>query len=143
MNADSITLLGECTENIHLSLSTIDRLLPSIKNRNLRERLQENAKDQEFLRSHACNLLHRYGGQEKLPSPFRKSMTQLKNDARLAAKNDDTTIAYLVAEGCDWGVKSLSRCQNRHCMADPDALQLSQELIRCQEGLSARLRPFL
>lgn len=143
MHADSIALLGECTAKIDLSLSTIDRLLPNIKDRNLRFRLQESAEDQKFLHSHACALLSRYGGREKLPGTFQKSMMQLKNSTRLAVKNDDTTIAYLVAEGCDLGVKSLSRCQNRHCMATPDALQLSQELIRCQEGLSARLRPYL
>ena len=143
MHADSIALLGECTTKIDLSLSTIDRLLPSIKDRNLRCRLQESAENQKFLRSHACALLKHYGGSEKLPSSFVQGITQLKNSTRLAIRNDDTTIAYLVAEGCDRGVKSLSRSQNRHCMADPDAIQLSQELIRCQDGLSARLRPYL
>lgn len=143
MHTDSIALLGECTAKINLSLSTIDRLLPSIKDRNLRYRLQESAEDQRFLRNHACALLKNYGGSERSPSALVQGMTQLKTSTRLALRNDDTTIAYLVAEGCDQGVKSLSRSQNRHCMADPDAIQLSQELIRCQDGLSARLRPYL
>ena len=143
MQADSIALLGECTAKIDLSLSAIDRLLPNIKDRNLRERLQEHMADQKFLRIHACTLLNCYGGREKSPGAWQKGLSRLKYNARLALRNDDTTIAYLVAENCDSGVKHLSRCQNRHCAAAPDAIQISQELIRCQEGLSARLRPFL
>ena len=143
MHTDSIALLGECTAKIDLSLSTIHSVLPSIKDRNLRQRLQDNAEDQRQLHDHACALLQRYGGKEKPSGDLRKRMTHLKNSARLALRHDDTTIAYLVADGCDLGVKALSRVQNRHSTADPDAIQLSQELIRCQEGLSARMRPYL
>ena len=143
MHADTIALLKECTAGIDLTLSTINDLLPSTKDRNLRQRLQDNAADQKQLRDHACALLHRCGGKEKSPGTWLMGMTHLKNSARMAVRGDDTTIAYLVADGCDLGIKALSRSQNRHCMADPAAIQLSQELIRCQEGLSARLRPYL
>lgn len=143
MHADSIALLGECTSNIDLSLSTIHGLLPGIKDRNLRYRLQEHTEDQQLLRTHACALLQQYGGREKLTRPLRKNLARLRNSTRMAIRGDDTTIAYLVAENCDAGVKGLSRSLNRHCTADSEALLLSQELIRCQEGLSARLRPFL
>jgi len=143
MHRHSIALLGECTANIDLSLSTIGGLLPDTKNRSLRRSLQEYAEDQQLLRSHACKLLQQYGGFAKAPRPLQKGMIKLKNSTRMALRSDDSTIAYLVAEGCDLGVKDLSRSLNRHHSADSEALRLSQELIRCQEGLSARLRPFL
>lgn len=143
MHTDSIALLGECTAKIDLSLSTIQGLLPSTKDRTLRHRLQENAEHQQQLRSHACALLQQYGGAEKTPSSLQLGLTQLKNSARMAVRSDDTTIADLVADGCDLGVRHLSRSLNRHSMAAPEVLQLSQELIRCQEGLSTRLRSFL
>ena len=143
MHTDSIALLGACTAKLDLSLSTIHSVLPNIKDRDLRRRLQDNAEDQRQLRDHACALLQRYGGQKKPSGELRKRITHMKNSARMALRSDDTMIAYLVADGCDFGVKSLSRVQNRHSMADPDAIQLSQAVIRCQEGLSARMRPYL
>ena len=88
-------------------------------------------------------LSQNYGAPEKLPSPMAKGMAWLKTNTRMAIRGDDTTAAYLVADGCDMGVKSLSRSRNRYSMASQDAIELAQELIRCEEQLSAGLRPYL
>lgn len=143
MQQDTISLLGDCTAGIEMAVSTIDGLLPDIKDRRLRQKLQDSMEDHNHLRKQACDLLARYGGHEKAPGAMAKSMAWLKTNTRMAIKSDDTTAAYLVADGCDMGVKSLSRSRNRYSMANEDAINLAQELIRCEENLSAGLRPYL
>jgi len=143
MRDDTIHLLGDCTAGIDMAMSTMDGLLPEIKDRTLRQKLRESMHDHSRLRSQSISLLQNYGAPEKLPSPMAKGMAWLKTNTRMAIRGDDTTAAYLVADGCDTGVKSLSRSRNRYSMASQDAIELAQELIRCEEQLSAGLRPYL
>ena len=143
MHEDSIQLLGDCTAGIEMAVSTIDGLLPEIHDRTLRQKLQTSLQEHQHLRDQTRSLLQQYGGQEKSPSPMAKGMAWLKTNTRMAVGGDDTTAAYLVADGCDMGVKSLSRSCNRCAGATPQAIALAQELIRCEEKLSAGLRPYL
>lgn len=140
---DSIHLMGDCTAGIEMAVSTIDGLLPEIHDRTLRQKLQAGLQEHQSLRDRTVSLLQQYGGQEKAPGPMAKGMAWLKTNTRMAMGGDDTTAAYLVADGCDLGVKSLSRSRNRYAGAAPQAIELAQELIRCEERLSAGLRPYL
>ena len=143
MHKDTIELLGDCTAGIDMAVSTINGLLPNTKDRTLRQKMQGSKEDHEHLRKQACQLLHQYGAAEKSPPAMAKGMAWLKTNTRMALKSDDTTVAYLVVDGCDMGVRSLSKSRNRYSMADTDAINLAQELIRCEESLSAGLRPYL
>ncbi len=142
MREDTIHLLGDCTAGIQLAISTMDGLMPEIRDRALRARLRESMEDHRQLRQQTVSMLRQYGAREKDPGPMAKSMSWLKTNTRMAIGGDDTTAAYLVADGCDTGVKNLCRSRNRYCMASQAAVELTQALIRCEEQLSAELRPF-
>lgn len=143
MHEDTIALLGACTAGIDLAVAAMDGLLPAIGDHRLRQKLHESVEDHRLLRGHACRLLAQYGGKEQPPTPAARGMNWLKTNVRMALGGDDTTAAYLVADGCDAGVRTLSKSRNRYCLANTDALLLTQELIRCEESLSASLRPYL
>lgn len=143
MHEDTIHLLGDCTAGIDMAVSTIDGILPNVKDQILRRKLRDSIQTHQMLRDQTLTLLNQCGGQAKAPSPMAKSMAWLKTNARMAAGGDDTTVAYLVADGCDMGVKSLCRSRNRHAGADKDAKALAEQLIDCEEKLSASMRPFL
>ena len=142
MHEDTIHLLGDCTAGIALAVATMDGLLPDIQNRELRRRLEESLQDHQQLQTRSLALLARYGGQEKPPNPMRRGMVWLKTGAHTALRGDDTTAASLVADGCDTGIKSLCRSQNRYPAAHRDAVEVTRQLIACEEKLSAGLRPF-
>ena len=142
MREDTIHLLGDCTAGIEMALSTMDGLMQDIKDRALRQKLRESMQDHRDLRKQTVSMLRQYGAAEKPANPMAKSMAWLKTNTRMAMGGDDTTAAYLVADNCDSGVKSLCRSQNRYCMANQAAVELAQALIRCEERLSTELRPF-
>lgn len=143
MNQDTISLLGDCTAGIDMAISTMDGVLPSVKDQTLRKKIQESVKSHQSLRKQTVDCLHRYGAEEKGSNPMAKGMSWLKTNTKLAFGGDDTTVAYLVADGCDMGVKSLCRSRNRYASADEEAKFLAEQLIDCEETLSASLRPFL
>lgn len=143
MREDTIHLLGDCTAGIELALSAMDGLMPDIKDRALRQRLREGMQDHRRLQKQTVSMLRQYGAAERSASSMAKSISWLKTNTRMAMGGDDTTAAYLVADHCDAGVKNLCRSRNRYCMANLAAVELTRELIHCQEQLSAELRPFL
>ncbi len=143
MHEDTIHLLGDCTAGIDMAVSTMDGMLPNVKDQVLRRKLRDSIQTHQMLRDQSLNLLRQCGGKAKEPSPIAKSMAWLKANTRMAVGGDDTTVAYLVADGCDMGVKSLCRSRNRHAGADRDAKALAEQLIDCEEKLSASMRPFL
>lgn len=143
MHEDTVHLLGDCAAGIEMAVNTMDSLLPEIKDRTLRQKVRGSIDDHHRLHDRTRALLDQYGGQVKSPGAMAKSMAWLKTNTRMALKADDTTAAYLVADGCDIGVKSLSRSRNRYAGADQAAVDLAQSLIRCEEALSAGMRPYL
>lgn len=143
MHEDTIHLLGDCTAGIDMAVSTIDGLLPSVKDQTLRRKLRDSVQTHQMLKSQTTSMLHQCGGTEKGPSAMAKSMAWLKTNTRMAMRSDDTTAAYLVADGCDMGIKVLCRSRNRYAGADTGAKALAEQLIDCEEKLSASMRPFL
>lgn len=143
MYEDTIRLLGDCTAGIDMAVSTIDGILPSVKDQTLRRKLRDSVQTHQMLRDQTKTLLHQCGGAEKAPSPMAKGMAWLKTNAKMAMNGDDTTAAYLVADGCDMGIKVLCRSRNRYAGADSGAKALAEQLIDCEEKLSASMRPFL
>lgn len=143
MHEDTIHLLGDCTAGIDIAVSTIDGLLPSVKDQTLRRKLRDSVQTHQLLRDQTRTMMRQCGGAEKTPSAMAKSMAWLKTNTRMALHGDDTTAAYLVADGCDMGVKVLCRSRNRYAGADTGAKALAERLIDCEEKLSASMRPFL
>ena len=55
----------------------------------------------------------------------------------------DATIADLITDGCNMGVKSLSRYLNQYQAADEETKDIAKKLIKQEEELSIHMRPFL
>ena len=62
---------------------------------------------------------------------------------RLAMDESDATIADLITDGCNMGVKSLSRYLNQYQAADEETKDIAKKLIKQEEELSIHMRSFL
>ena len=58
-------------------------------------------------------------------------------------EDSDRTVADLMTDGCDMGVKSLSKYLNQYQAADETSKNLAKRLIGLEEQLSVELRKFL
>ena len=117
MQQDTIHLLADCSAGIKMALATIDGILPEVRDYTLREKLKDSISTHHRLQDRTQQMLRDLGGQDKSPSPMARGMSWLVTNAKMAL-GDDTTAAYLVADGCDMGVKSLCRSRNRYPAAN-------------------------
>lgn len=140
---DTIRLLRECDAGVKMGISSIGDVLDYVKADTLKQMLTDCKRDHEVLEQELRTLLNRYQDEGKEPNPMAKGMSWIKTNVKLAVNESDGTIADLMTDGCDMGVKSLSKYLNQYRAADETSKHLAKRLIGLEEQLSVDLRTFL
>ena len=70
-------------------------------------------------------------------------MSWMKTNLKLSMHESDHTIADLITDGCNMGVKSLNRYLNQYKAADENSKDITKRLINLEEKLAVDLRDFL
>lgn len=140
---DTIRLLRECDAGIKMGVDSIDEVLDYVKDEKLRKELSECRVQHEKLKVEIQELLNRYRDDGKDPNPMAKSMSWIKTNVKLAMNESDKTIADLMTDGCNMGVKSLGRYLNQYQAADEKTKDIAKRLIQLEEKLASDIRGYL
>ncbi len=143
MEDDTIKLLRECNAGIKMGVSSIDEILDETTDPKLMQMLENVKEEHKRLGSETHRLLNDYDDAGKDPSPIAKGMSWIKTNVMMAVDAGDNTIADLITDGCNMGVKSLSRYLNKYKAADAQSKKIAKELIACESQLAEGLRPYL
>ncbi len=140
---DTIKLLRECDAGVKMGVSSINDTLNSIKNQEFREILCECKTEHEILQNEIETLLDKYEDDGKEPAIMAKGMSWLKTNVMLSVKDSDETIADLMTDGSNMGVKSLNKYLNKYKAADEVSKDITKRLINLEEKLAVDIRKFL
>ncbi|MBR4038880.1 MAG: hypothetical protein IKJ11_02140 [Clostridia bacterium] len=140
---DTIRLLRECDAGIKMGVSAIDEVMDSAQDETMRAILSRCKKEHEKLKESLQAALDRFGDEGKNPNPMAKTMSTVKTNMELMMKPTDATIADLITDGCNMGVKSLSKYLNQYAAADESAKDVCKKLIALEERLAKDLRGYL
>ena len=142
-NKDTIHLLRECDAGTKMAVASFDEVLDKIKSSNMKQLMTESREHHETLGDEIHALLLEYHSDEKEPNPMAKGMSWLKTNMKLTMDNCDATIADLITDGCNMGVKSLNRYMNQYPTADSKVKNICERLIKIEEKLGEDLRKYL
>lgn len=140
---DTVKLLRECDAGIKMGVASLDDVLGTVRGEKLKKLLQDSKHDHQTLGSEILAALDRFHDNGKNPNPIAKGMSKMKTSMKLTLEDSDATVANLMAEGCDMGVRSLSRYLNQYKAADEDSKDIAKRLIHLESQLSTDLRGFL
>lgn len=140
---DTIQLLQECNAGIKMGVTSIDEVLPKVKNSDLRTKLEKCRMKHGKLGDDTHALLTEYGDSGKEPSPMAKTMSWMKTNVKLSMDETDETVADLITDGCNMGVKSLSRYLNQYEAADERSKDIAKRLISLETELVDDMRTYL
>ena len=143
IEGDTIKLLRECDAGVKMGVSSIDDVLPYVRSHAFKEYLSDCKREHEILKKEVEALLVRYKDDGKDPNPMAKGMSWMKTNVKLAFKENDKTIADLMTDGCNMGVKSLNRYLNQYEAADEVSKDITKRLINLEEKLAIDIRQFL
>ena len=140
---DTIKLLTECNSGIRMGVDSIDEALPSVKSTQLRQTLRTCKNEHETLGDETHAMLLELGDDGKDPNPIAKGMSWMKTNVKLAVSPKDSTVADLLTDGCNMGVKSLNKYLNEYSCAEQRAKDIAHRLINLEAKLATDLSAYL
>ncbi len=140
---DTIRLLRECDAGVKMGVASIEEVVDRIQSQEFRQVLAESRHQHDELDREIQQLLDQYQDEGKEPTPMAKGMSWMKTNAMLMMKPSDQTIADLMTDGCNMGVKSLHKYLNEYAAADERSKAITKKLVNLEQKLAVDIRAYL
>jgi len=140
---DTIKLLRECDAGIKMGVASIEDVEDHVRNHDFRNCLARCKDEHQKLKSQIQTQLDRFHDEGKDPNPIAKGMSWMKTNMKLTMNESDHVIADLMTDGCNMGVKSLSKYLNQYKAADEHSKDITKKLIHLEAQLATDIRQFL
>lgn len=140
---DTIRLLRECDAGVKMGVKSIDEVVEHIHDPDFRELIIDCRNQHVKLDREIDSLLKQYGDDGKEPNPIASGMSWVKTNMKLGMENSDATVADLMTDGCNMGVKSLHKYLNKYRAADEKTKDITKRLINIEEKLVIDIRIYL
>ena len=140
---DTVRLLRECDSGIRMGIDSLEDVLKELQAGPLHRLLSDCRDRHEALGRETDARLRRFGDEGKSPNPLVKGMSRMKTDMKMNLEDPVRAAAELITDGCNMGVKSLSRYLNQYAAADETSKDIAKRLISLEEQLAKDIRPWL
>ncbi len=140
---DTVKLLRECDAGVKMGTASISDVLDNVANDHFKQLLEECKEEHNTLQHEIQGLLAKYHDDGKQPNPMAQSMSWIKTNMKLMMDASDATVADLMTDGCNMGVKSLNRYLNQYEAADEVSKDITKRLINLEEQLAVDMRQYL
>ena len=143
MANDTVKLLKECNSGIKMGTSAMKRIIPYAKSYGLKNALSACLDEHAALGEKTTKLLNREGIDAKDSHPIVNVMSTVKIKTKLMISGSEHTVADLMTDGCDMGIKSLTKNLNIYKRASDEARGIAEDLVASEERLECKLRDYL
>ena len=140
---DTIKLLRECDAGVKMGIASIQDVKDHVRSDKLATLLSDCKDQHDQLQTEIQQKLDRFQDEGKEPNPIAKGMSWMKTNLKLGMEDTDATVADLMTDGCNMGVKSLNRYLNQYKAADEFSKDITKRLINLEEKLAVDIRQFL
>jgi len=140
---DTIKLLRECDAGVKMGVESINDVIDYVRSSSLKEMLSDCKAQHKKLSREIDRHLDRFDDEGKEPAAMASAMSKVKTNMKLALNDSDSTIAELMTDGCNMGVKSLNRYLNQYKAADEFSKDITKRLINLEEKLAVDMRGYL
>ena len=142
-DGDTVKLLRECDAGVKMGIASINDVVNDVQDDNFKSLLQRCRQEHEKLSTELGELLDLHEDEGKNPNPMAKGMSWVKTEAKMMMDPSDATIADLMTDGCNMGVKSLSRYLNQYKSADEKSKAIAERLVKIELDLTDDIRKYL
>ena len=143
MEDDTIKLLRECDSGIRMGVSSIDEIMENVSDKTLKQILEDSRQEHCKLEHEVEEYLDQYKEPKKEPAAMAKAMSWMKTNMKMAMKDSDKTVADLITDGCNMGVKTVHRYLNQYPAAEKKIRSIAEKLAGIEEKLAKDMRVYL
>ncbi len=140
---DTIRLLRECDAGVKMGVTSIDDVMDYVSSEDMKQILIDCKNEHKSLKNEIDAHLDRFEDDGKDPNIMAQGMSWMKTNMKLMMNDSDKTVADLMTDGCNMGVKSLNKYLNEYEAADEFSKDITKRLINLEEQLAIDLRGYL
>ena len=140
---DTTNLLRECNLGIKMGISSLNDVLDRVESTDLEDKLKKSRNEHEELETETQLLLNRYGDEEKEPPIMAKGMSWIKTNVMLGLDESDKTVAGLITDGCNMGIKTINGYLNDYPDANKEVKDIAQKIINLETTLLENIKEYL
>lgn len=130
-------------KNAHIALQSIKDVLPSVKNKELKNELKIEYDGYDTIINELKLLMSAKGVKQKDINVFKKTMMYLSIKMKLAFNNGKNQIADMMIKGSIMGINELTAMKNEGSNLSEDVYNAVDKLLRLEEDYLERLKKFL
>ena len=143
MNEDTINLLKECNSGIKMGIESINNVMPYVKSDDLKSVLNACKDKHAVLGDETHKALLNADESTKNAHPVVQVMSDMKIRATVTLKKSDNTVADIMTDGCNMGIKSIYKYLNQYKSASDSSKSIANRLISAEQELRTDLRSYL
>jgi hypothetical protein len=143
MNGDSINLLKECNAGCKSGTNSMEQVKPYIENEKLKSIINEYNDKHIKLGDECHQMLNEHNEGEKDPQVMAKAFSWISTEIKLWLDNDDHKIADMMFDGCNMGIKSISKYINKYEAASYESMNLAKQLVKIEQEFMNELLVYL
>ncbi len=141
---DTVELLKECDAGLEMAIASLKQVKPEAKAGNFINMLDKYYDNHIKIQKDIDDKLVAYNANGKKANPIAEAMSTMKTNFKLAtADHTDEQIADLMIDGCNMGIKSVSKYMNQYSNANEEIMQLANDIIVLEQNFSNELRQYL
>ena len=143
MSKDTLELLKECNAGCKSATNSMEQVQAYVKDRELKKIIEQYNKEHMQIGDECHKILDKAGETEKDPSPMAKTFSWISTEIKMMINDDEKKIADIMVDGCNMGMKALSRYLNEYKEADKESRNLTRKLIRLEQDFMNDLLVYL
>jgi len=143
MNEDTINLLKECNAGCKSATNSMEQVKPYIENESLKA-IIDNYNDKHIKIGDECHqMLNKYHEEEKDPQAIAKAFSWISTEMKLMLKGNSNEVADIMIDGCNMGIKSVSKYINKYKNASNESINLAKSIVKIEQEFMNELLAYL
>lgn len=143
MSNDTVKLLRECNAGCKSATNSMEQVLRYLDNEDLKMLIDEYNDKHIKLGDECHQMLNELDEEEKDPDKMAKTFSWISTEVKLMMDDNSQKIAELMIDGCNLGIKSLSKYINQYKNASNESVDLAKRLIKIEQEFMNELLKYL
>jgi hypothetical protein len=143
MSNDTVKLLRECNAGCKSATNSMEQVLRYLDNEDLKNLIDEYNDKHIKLGDECHQMLNELDEEEKDPDKMAKTFSWISTEVKLMMNDNSQKIAELMIDGCNLGIKSLSKYINQYKNASNESVDLAKRFIKIEQEFMNELLKYL
>lgn len=140
---DSIELLKECDSGVKMGIQGISEVIDNAYGKDFKNMLEKYEGEHVKILKTIHQKLNEAGADYKEPHPIAKTNAKVMTNMKLMVNDSDEKIADIMMDGCNMGIKSVSRYMNEYSGASKDVMDIANNVVTLEQNFMNELRQYL